>query len=214
MKLFIFDLDGTVCDTLEDIAYAVNLMLAEYSFPLFTKDEIKKKIGNGARILVKKSLPENKREDDCFLNSALEKYRNYYSEHCLDKVKVYDGLDSVLHTLSKHGKKLAVVTNKDLNHATSITEKLFPGVFCTVIGYDGTYPHKPDPSAVNHILKKYGISAEDAAFVGDSQVDVETGRNSRLLTVGVEWGFKGLDSYDKNRMPDIIVTAPQELYYL
>ncbi len=212
MKAYLFDLDGTVVNTLEDITCAVNLMLVEYSFPIFTLEEIRHKIGNGARKLVERALPENVRDDSEFVDRALKTYQNFYTEHCTDKVRVYDGLDKVLHDLKSQGKKLAIVTNKDHIHATVIADKLLPGVFDVVLGYNGEFPHKPDPASVLSILEKFGLDPADAAFVGDTWVDVETGRNAGMKSVGVEWGFSGLAAYDENHKPDVILTSAEDLY--
>ncbi len=211
MKAYIFDLDGTLANTIDDITYAINTMLMSYSFPIFTTDEIKMKIGNGAKNLILRSLPENKRDDEEFVLEALKKYQGIYDEHCLDKVRLYDGLFEVLTRLSKEGKKLAVVTNKDAVHAKSIVEKLIPNVFDKVIGYDGTFPHKPCPDSVVYLMKEFGVSPEETAFVGDLWVDVETSRNSSALSVGVGWGFLGVSSFDENHKPDVIITSAEEL---
>lgn len=212
MKAYLFDLDGTVVNTLEDITCAVNLMLVEYSFPIFTLEEIRQKIGNGARKLVERSLPESVRDDAEFVDRALKTYQNFYTEHCTDKVCVYEGLERVLRELKASGKKLAIVTNKDHMHATVIIDKLLPGVFDVVLGYNGEFPHKPNPASVLSILEKFGVTPEEAAFVGDTWVDVETGRNAGMTTLGVEWGFSGLASYDEKHKPDVILTSADDLY--
>jgi phosphoglycolate phosphatase len=212
MKAYIFDLDGTVVDTLEDITCAINLMLVEYGFPIFTVEEIRKKIGNGARKLVERSLPDNVRGDSEFIDRALKTYQDFYSAHCTDKVSVYTGLDKVLRKMHGDGKKLAIITNKDHIHATVIIDKLLPDVFDVVLGYNGDFPHKPNPESVFSVLEKLSVAPEDTAFIGDSWVDVETGRNAGLLSVGVDWGFLGLDSFDENHKPDIILTSAEDLY--
>lgn len=214
MKAYLFDLDGTVVNTLEDITCAINLMLVEYKFPIFTLDEIRQKIGNGARKLVKRSLPENVANDDAFVDKALRTYQDFYTAHCTDKVSVYPGLEEVLRQMKKDGKKLAIVTNKDHMHATLITDKLLPGVFDVVLGYNGTFPHKPNPESVLSIIKDFGVSPEEATFVGDTWVDVETGRNAGMKTVGVEWGFSGLASYDEDHQPDAILTKAEDLFMI
>ena len=214
MKAYLFDLDGTVVNTLEDITCAVNLMLVEYSFPIFTLEEIRQKIGNGARKLVQRALPENVAEDDEFVDKALRTYQDFYTAHCTDKVSVYPGLEAVLRQMKNDGKKLAVVTNKDHMHATVITDKLLPGVFDVVLGYNGRFPHKPNPESVLSIIKDFGVAPEEAAFVGDTWVDVETGRNAGMKTVGVEWGFSGLASYDENHQPDVILTKSEDLFLI
>jgi len=214
MKAYLFDLDGTVVNTLEDITCAVNLMLVEYSFPVFTLEEIRQKIGNGARKLVQRALPEDKAKDDGLVDRALRTYQDFYTAHCTDKVSVYPGLGDVLRQMKKDGKKLGIVTNKDNMHATVIIDKLLPGVFDVVLGYDGRFPHKPNPESVLSILKDFGVTPDEAAFVGDTWVDVETGRNAGMKTVGVEWGFSGLASYDENHKPDAILTRAEDLYMI
>ncbi len=210
MKAYIFDLDGTIANTLEDITCAVNTMLISYSFPIFTTDEIRERIGKGARNLISRALPEDKVEDEAFFQEALEKYQKCYDTCCLDRVSLYDGVFEAVTRLRENGVKLAVLTNKDHRHAQPIVEKLLPGTFDIVLGYDSSFPHKPDPTAVRYIMKELGVSESETAFVGDSRVDVETARNAGVLSVGVSWGFAGLGAFDKTP-PDLIITKAEEL---
>ncbi len=214
MKAYIFDLDGTVANTIDDITRAVNSMLVSYSLPIFTTDEIKLKIGNGAKNLVKRSLPEEKAEDEAFVVEALKNYQAKYDEYCLDKVRLYDGLYDVLVNLKKQGKHLAIVTNKDASHAAAIVDKLIPNTFDKVIGYDGTFPHKPAPDAVLSLMKEFCVTPSETAFIGDLWVDVETARRAHTLCVGVSWGFLGTDVYKGEHVPDVIIERAEDLYLI
>jgi phosphoglycolate phosphatase len=211
MKAYIFDLDGTVANTLEDLTCAINLMLVEYSFPIFTLEEIKAKIGNGARNLVMRSLPEEVREDSAFVDKAMKTYQNFYSEHCLDKVCLYSGVEQVLRQLKTDGKQLAIITNKDNNHAKMIIDKLVPNTFDIVLGFRDDFPHKPSPESTNWVMEKLGVKKEETVFIGDSPVDIKTARNAGVLSVGVDWGFVDLKSVSELERPDVIITKAEEL---
>ena len=211
MEAYIFDLDGTLINSFRDLCYSINTMLISYSFPIFTIDEVMEMVGKGARNLVTRALPEDKRGDEEFVSEALLKYQRIYDEHCLDKVCLYDGLYPVLTRLHDEGKRLAIVTNKDAGHARAIVEKLVPGIFDEVIGYGSGFLHKPSPDAVNCLLEKFGVSRDKTVFVGDMAVDAMCAQNAGVRCALVTWGPLGEKVSDITPSPDFVISSADEL---
>ncbi len=211
-RAFIFDLDGTLVDTLSDITSAINLMLSDYNFEKHSEAEVVKMIGRGARHLITCALPESKRED-AFITEALERYRNYYDANLVVKTHVYCGLSEVLNTLKNKGIKMAVLSNKDDRHVKIIVRKLLPYIFEIYNGFRPHFPHKPAPGAVLDIMDKLGVKPENTVYIGDSSVDVLTAQNAGVYSVGVAWGFAGVEPF-KAIAPDKIFYTPEELLLL
>ncbi len=211
-KALIFDLDGTLVNTVSDIAGAVNAMLEHYGFPKHDDEAVQRMIGKGAKNLITQALPDKNRTPE-FIDEALECYRSCYDRNLIVKTYVYEGLHEVLLTLKNDGVKMAVLSNKDDRHVKEIVKKLMPGFFISADGFSPLYPHKPAPDAVLAIMKKMGVTREETAFVGDSAVDVQTAKNVGMTSVGVSWGFGGAAAFSDN-VPDIIVDLPSELLNL
>lgn len=208
-KAIIFDLDGTLVNTYEDIAISVNEALAYFSLPLHTNEEIRAMIGKGSKNLITQALPSERREE-AFINAVHEYYVGYYDEHLLVKTHVYDGLKEVIEKLRFEGRMLAVLSNKDDGQVKRIISELLPNVFFVCNGFSPNYPHKPAPDSTLAIMKELGVTAEETAFVGDSAIDVATAKNAGVLSVGVTWGFGGEGSFESN-YPDVLVTSPKQL---
>lgn len=193
IKLIIFDLDGTLADTLDDIGDAVNEMLSDYSFPLLKRKDIHANINRGARELIRLCLPEKARESEEFITEALNVYKGYYNRRYCVKTHLYDGIRESLTVLSQKGVKLAVLSNKQDEAVKLIVNKLLPEIpFALVLG-QGQFPTKPCPDAVNHILLSLNVTQGETAFVGDSNVDMQTALNSGAFPVGVTWGYRSRD---------------------
>ena len=210
MKIYraaIFDMDGTLVDTLADLQDSVNEMLAHYNLPLRTLDEVRRFVGNGARKLMLRSLPES-----CnFIDEALKFYNDCYARNCLKKVKPYDGIMEFLAALEAKKIPLAICTNKQHFAAVAIAEKILaPIKFSYVSGDEPNCPRKPDPTRALAAAEKFSFAPEDVAYFGDTAVDMETAKNAGFLAVGVTWGFRPrselVDSGAK-----IIVDRPQEI---
>ena len=203
----IFDMDGTLVDTLADLHDSVNEMLAHYNLPLRTLDEVRQFVGNGARKLMIRSLPA-----DCeFLDEALSFYNDCYARNCLKKVKPYAGIMELLTTLEAKGIPLGICTNKQHFAAVAIADKILaPIKFGYVSGDEPNQPRKPDPTRALAGAKSFGVAAEDVAYFGDTAVDMQTALNAGFLAVGVTWGFRPrselVDSGAK-----IIVDSPLEI---
>lgn len=181
-RLAIFDLDGTLIDSVDDIAAAVNHALGQAGLPPRTRDEVRRFVGNGARVLVERAVGERwDRLDEVFAG-----YRAYYGLHLLDRTRPFPGL---VEALASTSRALAVHTNKPADQARPILDGLgLSSRFAVVIG-GGDAPAKPDPAGALEILRRVGARAEDAVYVGDSAVDLATARNAGITPVSVTWGL-------------------------
>ncbi len=190
MKIYrgaIFDMDGTLVDTLADLYDSVNEMLAHYNLPLRTLDEVRQFVGNGARQLMIRSLPA-----DCdFLDEALSLYNDCYARNCLKKVKPYAGIMDLLTTLEAKEIPLGICTNKQHFAAIEIADKILaPIKFPYVSGDEPGQPRKPNPTRALACAEKFSVTAQDVAYFGDTAVDMQTALNAGFLAVGVTWGFR------------------------
>lgn len=190
IKGIIFDLDGTLADTLGDLAVSMNEMLSHYGFPHRSHEMLLEFINRGALSFVKSSLPLEIQSDDSFVESAFKRYNEAYMNHYLDTTYLYDGIYDTVAKLKSDGIKLAVFSNKQNIQTNAIVKKLFgDDMFDIVMGH-AKFPHKPIPDAVFYIMDTLGITAEETLFVGDSDVDIKTAQNSGTYPVGVSWGYR------------------------
>ena len=187
-KLAIFDLDGTILNSLEDLTDSVNHALELNSFPTHSIDEIRTYIGNGARLLAKRSLPAD--ADEATVDKVLADFQAYYKTHSDIKTRPYDGVLSALNTLKKSGVKLAVLSNKPDAATQTLCKRYFGDIFDYVSGEKTGIPRKPAPDGVEVILNQIGADKCDAVYIGDSEVDVETAVNSGLNCISAAWGFR------------------------
>lgn len=204
IELVVFDLDGTLLNTLDDIVNSVNYALIKNNLQAYEKEEIKYMIGNGVDLLIKRAVKDNMNKFDNVKNDYLEHYHN----NCEIYTKPYDGIIEGLLKLKKDNKKLAVFSNKPNDDTNKIINKYFPNIFDMVLGKKESNRIKPFPDGVNEIKKSLNIF-DNGVFVGDSDVDVETGKNANMKTIGVLWGFRN-EQYLK--AADYIVSNFQELY--
>lgn len=188
MTTVIFDLDGTIADTIEDLADAVNYGLRKLGCPEHDINSYKQFVGNGAMKLCIRALPEGKKD---MSEKLLDLFHEYYDVHYLDKTKLYDGIKDTLDVLAANGVTLAVATNKPQDAARKIVEKLLPDVdFIKVLGGCDERPKKPDSTVINEILN--GLSEDNTVYmIGDSNVDIQTAKNCGILSIGCVWGFRG-----------------------
>lgn len=185
--LLIFDLDGTLIDSSEDIAWAVNKTLKQMGFEELSYQAIKDRIGWGVKMLLEKVLPEERHN---LLEEVRAIFMVYYSNHLLIRTRPYNSVIDVLEYYKN--KKLAVATNKPLN----LTEKILDGLniadyFKKVVGGDGVQNKKPAPEAIEIILKELNASPKEAVFIGDSKIDIEAGKKAGVITIGAAYGFRG-----------------------
>lgn len=207
----IFDLDGTLVDSIEDLADSANAMLRFYGFPEHGAEAYRYFVGNGARRLIERCLPEERRKDPSFVEEALGRYNRCYEERLLGKTKPYEGILSMLAELQRRGIFLAICTNKQQFAADEIVAKLFPeGMFAEVIGDREGMPRKPDPRKILWIAEGFRVMPEEVAYLGDSSVDMETAKNGGVLPVGVTWGFRPREELEKSGA-EVLLDHPMEL---
>lgn len=207
-KAAIFDMDGTLVDTLADLHESVNEMLAHYDFPLRTLDEVRQFVGNGARKLMIRSLPADKSD---FADEALNFYNDCYARNCLNKVKPYAGVMELLAALEAKKIPLSICTNKQHFAAVKIAEKtLAPIKFGYVSGDEPGQPRKPDPTRALEGAKLFGVEPAQVAYFGDTAVDIETALNAGFLAIGVTWGFRPRSELE-NSGAQIIIDHPTEI---
>lgn len=187
----IFDMDGTILETLEDMCASVNVTMNHVGYPRRTMDEVRRFVGNGAAKLIERCMPAG--AEDPRYPAALEFYRAYYDAHAQIKTGPYPGIPELLNQLSREGVRLAVVSNKPDEAVRALTERYFPGVFPVAIGNRDGWATKPAPDSVYEAMCLLGARRESTVYVGDSDVDVDTARNAGLDSVIVTWGFRDED---------------------
>ncbi|HBA62916.1 MAG TPA: HAD family hydrolase [Lachnospiraceae bacterium] len=213
MKCCIFDLDGTLTDTLDSLTYSTNQTLKELGMGSITREQCRMFVGNGARNQISCALRACGDTELVHLEEAMEIYLRIFAEHCTDFVVPYEGIPELLKELKKNGVKLAVHSNKPHQQAVNVVQTIFgEGVFDLVQGQQDPYPRKPDPYMAEQIIKRLGSSEEEATYVGDSEVDIHTGQNAGIQTVGVNWGFRGKELL-KEAGAKIMIDRPQELLH-
>ena len=188
METYVFDLDGTLLDTLDDLTAAVNFALVACGLPVRTRGEVRSFVGNGIKTLIARAVGDAYVEKQ---SGALEIFKEYYGEHCLDKTKPYDGVKELLAELVKRGKKLAVVSNKADFATKKLCSRLFPEIPVAIGENESAgIRKKPAPDSVLAALRALGANKETAVYVGDSEVDIETAAAVGVPCVSVSWGFK------------------------
>lgn len=194
-KLVIFDLDGTLVDTIEDLGTAVNFALESKGLPTHPIEAYKLMVGNGMRNLVYRAMPDDRKEDKALWDELLKIFLGYYYEHITVHSRPYAGMVELLEELCDAGVKVAVASNKIQRGTQDLMARLFPRVnFASVLGGRDGVPLKPDPSVVKEILAATGVAAEDAVLVGDSATDTATAANAGVLSIAVTWGFRPEDA--------------------
>lgn len=204
----LFDLDGTLTDTLADLRNSVNFALAEFGFSERSTDEIRSFVGNGVKMLVYRSVPEN--TDSETAERCLEIFKAHYKDNSRNETKPYDGIIELLGELKKRNIKTAVVTNKLHEAAAEIVEFFFGDLIDITIGQCDEIAPKPEPDSIYLALEKLGVSKENAVYVGDSEVDCITARNAGIPCIGVTWGFRDRNVLEENGA-DFIANKAEEI---
>lgn len=210
IKCALFDLDGTLVDTAEDLGRATEYVLKEYGVnPKWTKDDYIAFVGNGARLLLDRAFEH--KLDDKMLDDALALFKEYYNVILLDNAYLYDGVKESLDMLKQQGVKLAVVTNKPHLCAVKMVEELFGNdYFDVVLGATESAPKKPDPYGANLVLERLGCKSSEALFFGDSDVDVYTAHNAHMQSVGCTWGFRSVECL-QSALPTALIHSGNEI---
>lgn len=188
IKAVIFDLDGTLLDTLEDLADSVNAVLKAYDCPQRTIEEVRMFVGNGIRNLMKLAVKDG--ENHPKFEEIFEAFKKHYAQNSRNKTKPYDGILEILQILHKDGIKLAIVSNKADFAVKDLNEYYFGEYVMTAIGEREGIRRKPSPDTVFEAMKELGVTTEETIFVGDSEVDADTAKNANLTCIGVLWGFR------------------------
>lgn len=207
---YIFDLDGTLLDTLTDLAASTNYALRTHGMPEHTIDEVRRFVGNGVRILMERAVPDG--TDNPLFDEAFATFRQHYMEHSLDTTRPYEGVPEMLAALKAKGCHLAVVSNKMMAATQELCRHFFPETIEVAIGENEAegIRKKPAPDTVIAALRQLGVGEEGAVYVGDSDVDIATARNSNLPCISVLWGFRDRD-FLLQHGASTLISAPKEL---
>lgn len=191
-KLVIFDLDGTLLDTIDDLGAAVNHAMRLRGFPLHTRDEYMRMVGHGARNLMRQALPEGHKDDD-MVEAAYNDFKAYYTDHIDIHTQPFPGIQDLMTTLHHEGVLLAVASNKFQEGTEHLIKEFFPDIpFVAVLGNRPDFPYKPSPEIVEEVLNKAGVQREEAVMVGDSDTDMETAANGGIEGIAVGWGYRNM----------------------
>ena len=209
-QTYIFDLDGTLLDTLGDLAAAVNYALRTHNMPEHSIDDVRRFVGNGVRKLMERAIPDGEANPD--FEAAFATFREYYMHHSLDTTKPYEGIPEALKALKSKGCRLAVVSNKMMAATQELCRYFFPDTIEVAIGENEAagIRKKPAPDTVIAALKALGVGQEGAVYVGDSDVDIETARNSGLPCISVLWGFRDRE-FLLHHGATTFISSPSEL---
>ena len=204
----IFDMDGTILNTLDDLMDSTNFALKNNGLKERSLEEIRFFVGNGIQKLIERAVPQGTSKE--VFEKVFADFKSHYKIHCADKTSYYDGIPSVIQTLRKMGVKTAGVSNKADFAGQELVEVYFKGLFDVALGEKTGVSKKPSPDMVNAALSVLGVEKEAAFYIGDSDVDFETAKNSSLDFIGVSWGFRGR-KFLENLGAKNIIDSPEEL---
>lgn len=210
-ETFIFDLDGTLLDTLADLTTAVNYALEKNGYPLRSIDEVREFIGNGVVKLIERAIGLPKAETPNF-EETFSSFKRYYAEHCMEQTKLYEGIEAALLAIKEKGKKCAIVSNKADFAVKILNEAYFKGLIGVAIGENEAagVRKKPSPDSVLLALKELRAEKDGAVYIGDSEVDIETARNAGLPCLSVAWGMK-TRAFLESHGAETVLEEPLEL---
>jgi phosphoglycolate phosphatase len=209
-QTYVFDLDGTLLDTLGDLAASTNYALRTHGMPEHSLDDVRRFVGNGVRVLMERAVPQGAENPQ--FEAAFQTFRTHYMQHSLDTTKPYDGILETLETLKAEGCRLAVVSNKMMAATQELCRHFFHDTIEVAIGEHEAQGirKKPAPDTVNEAFRQLGVGKERAVYVGDSDVDILTARNSGLPCISVLWGFRDRDFLIQHGA-ETFISAPSEL---
>lgn len=187
-KLYVFDLDGTLLDTLDDLTNACNKALTDFKYPHRTREEVKEFIGDGVAKLMERAQPDGL--DTSRTRELLVRFKMHYATHLTEHTAPYSGIPELLDLLKSEGKTLAILTNKPHEQANILGKQHFPGRFDYILGQSEKFPRKPEPTSFHYLIDTLGFQKEEAIYIGDSDVDMRTGKHAGVYTIGVTWGYR------------------------
>lgn len=208
IKAILFDLDGTLLDTIEDLTASTNHALRKFSLPERSVDEVRSFVGNGVRRLMQQAVPTN--TSDELFEEIFAAFKDYYFKHSYDYTLPYPGIMPLLSELKKKGLKLGIVSNKWHTAVQELSRCFFSDLIEVAIGESETTPRKPNPEGVFAALKALGCNAEEALYVGDSNIDIMTAQNAGIKCISVTWGFRD-EEFLKAHHAETLIHTPQEL---
>lgn len=213
-KLVVFDLDGTLVNSLTDLANAVNFGLEKVSLPAHNVDEYKDFVGNGRDKLIERAMGD-KGADVALKNTVKSYFDKYYTEHCNDNTTAYDGCAELLMNLDKNRIMTAVLSNKPDEFVDAILRKIYPDHHFTLAwGRKPQFPEKPNPASLNAIIRELGVQNHECLYIGDSNVDVYTARNASVDVLGVDWGFRGREELVAAGAGVVVSNASEIMEYI
>ncbi len=206
-KAVVFDMDGTILYTLKDLQICINHLLNKYGYPERTIEEVRSFVGNGIKPLIERAFPADAEID---MNKLFPEMMDYYRVHCLDTTYPYEGIPEVMKSLREGGVKVAIVSNKPDLAVNKLSEIFFNGLYDIAVGEIAGLKKKPAPDEVFYALDKLGVDKNDAVYVGDSDIDMATAKNSQMDCISVSWGFKTRGFLESmNASP--IIDKPEEI---
>jgi len=205
----IFDLDGTILDTLGDLADSVNYALGKQGLSERSYEEIRGFVGNGIRNLIERSVPDNTSAK--VVDEVFQMFKEHYKIHCKDKTKPYKGVDKLLNKLSNAGYNMTIISNKAHNAVVELHKEFFYPAIKTAFGERTGVPRKPDSEAIDSVLYEIKAQKENCIYIGDSEVDYYTAKNANMKLVMVSWGFRDREVLEKLGV-DLIADSPDELF--
>ena len=211
MKACIFDLDGTLTNTLESMTYSVNLTLKEMGLSQITKDQCRMFVGNGARVLIEESLKVSGDPKASRIEEGMKIYGRIFDQNCTYHVTPYEGIPEMLKALKDRGNHLAVLSNKPDRQTVKVVKEIFgDNIFDYAQGQKDGIRRKPAPDGVWYLMEQMQVSKEECLYIGDSEVDAATGKNAGLKTIGVLWGFRDRKTLE-TAGADHLIERPEEL---
>lgn len=212
IRCCIFDLDGTLLDTLKALTYTTNLVLEQFGYGPVDEEHMKQFVGDGYKMQLERALRYAGDEKLQHHEESLPLYTELFAKYCLYQVKPYDGIRELLAGLKSRGIRIAVLSNKPHARTVENIEAVFgKGYFDMVAGEQPGVPKKPDPAGVRRILDRFGVKPEECLYFGDTNTDMKTGIGAGLVTVGVEWGFRGREELEAFH-PSYIIAHPKEVF--
>ncbi|MBO7282901.1 MAG: HAD family hydrolase [Alistipes sp.] len=210
-KLAIFDLDGTLLNTIGDLADAVDYVMRSRNLPEHTNQEYRQMVGGGIKRLVERALPEELAKNEQYVEECVTQFRRYYVDNIDRHTIPYEGIPELLRKLQKEGVMMAVASNKFQHGTDRLVAKFFGDIeFIAIEGNREGAPLKPDPAIIDNILRKAGVARHDAVMIGDSGIDIRTATNAGIESIGVSWGFRFAEElYDAGATT--VVTTTEEL---
>lgn len=211
MQAAVFDLDGTVLNTQADIAAACNTILAKHGYSQHPLDAYRQMVGNGFDVLVRRALPQDLPVEPGLISEIAQETRAYYAGHMMERTRPYPGLEEALHKLAQAGIALALLSNKPDYMTQELIRHYFADIpFAKIQGAMPDIPLKPDPSSLLAILHDMGAPLDSACYIGDSNVDMQTAQNAKIMAIGAAWGFRGARELEEAGA-DLILEKPEEL---